>query len=274
MATIIAQEIPGPDSKDYDSEDTYMFEGPRQLAGPIFEFRYPTSAPNDGKACIQQQERDNATNNRSSLLFGELAPMGVTKMFDQEHLRAGSCKTLYDLGMGCGKLILQAFEQFPTLEHVVGVELSESRYGLALKNFNSFVRATSNVKIDKTKTNKRRMVINATHTMKDGSEKIREMEIEKGNMWARTDAFEADIVVMETQIPGSSHQTLCNFLHGMKSGARLLTYENVEEIYGNQKGEFPIPCPFDRLPNNDFEDRFFTSWAQKRGHRFHLWERK
>lgn len=87
MATIIAQEIPGPDSKDYDSEDTYMFEGPRQLAGPIFEFRYPTSAPNDGKACIQQQERDNATNNRSSLLFGELAPMGVTKMFDQEHLR-------------------------------------------------------------------------------------------------------------------------------------------------------------------------------------------
>ena len=66
--------------------------------------------------------------------------------------------------------------------------------------------------------------------------KVREMEIEKGNMWARTDAFEADIVVMETQIPESSHQTLCNFLHGMKSGARLLTYENVEQIYKNQKG--------------------------------------
>jgi len=260
--------------KDDVEENVYVFDGPRQLAGPRFKFRYHTSAPNDGKACIQQQERDNASNQRSSLLFGELLPEGVTKMFDQEHLRAASSKILYDLGMGCGKLILQAFEEFPALEKVVGVELASSRYDLAHSNFNAFVKCTPGVKIDKKLSNKNRMVVEWTHETKSGKPKTRVMEIERGNMWARTDAFEADIVVMETQIPETSHQTLCNFLFGMKSGARLLTYENVENLYAQQRSSFAIPCPFDRLPNNDNEDRFFTSWAQKRGHHFHLWQRK
>jgi hypothetical protein len=65
--------------------------------------------------------------------YGELLPEGVTRMsllhvarkslfpfrFDAKHLDAAHATSLVDLGAGVGKLVLQAFLQFPNLQSVV-----------------------------------------------------------------------------------------------------------------------------------------------------------
>ena len=69
----------------------------------------------------------------SSYLFGEVLPAGVSKMLDDEHLDAASARVMFDLGMGCGRLCLQAFLQYPNLSEVVGVELSSSRASVGME---------------------------------------------------------------------------------------------------------------------------------------------
>jgi hypothetical protein len=48
-----------------------------------------------------------------------------------DHMRAAKSHTLFDLGMGLGKLLLQSFFQYPNLRYVCGVELALSRYRIA-----------------------------------------------------------------------------------------------------------------------------------------------
>jgi len=43
----------------------------------------------------------------SSLLYGEVFYPGVRLLLDQFHLNAGNATTMYDLGMGCGRLLMQ-----------------------------------------------------------------------------------------------------------------------------------------------------------------------
>ena len=69
----------------------------------------------------------------SSYLFGEVLPAGVSKMLDEDHLDAASARVMFDLGMGCGRLCMQAFLQFVNLREVVGVELSSSRTSVAME---------------------------------------------------------------------------------------------------------------------------------------------
>jgi precorrin-6B methylase 2 len=44
------------------------------------------------------------------------------------HLDASSHSVMYDLGMGTGKVLIQAFLQFRNLRYVYGIELSLGRY--------------------------------------------------------------------------------------------------------------------------------------------------
>lgn len=48
-----------------------------------------------------------------------------------ERLNVYDGKTLYDLGMGTGKIVLQAFLQFRNLQYIHGVELSAGRFRIA-----------------------------------------------------------------------------------------------------------------------------------------------
>lgn len=52
---------------------------------------------------------------------------GVTKLLDAQHLHAAKAQVLYDLGMGTGKLCMQAFLQHESLRLVFGIELAHSR---------------------------------------------------------------------------------------------------------------------------------------------------
>lgn len=55
------------------------------------------------------------------------------------HLNAAKAETVYDLGMGTGKVAMQVFLQFPNLSRVYGIELSQARFELG-----EAVRATQN----------------------------------------------------------------------------------------------------------------------------------
>jgi len=81
-----------------------------------------------GHACVSRAELRAAAALHADLLYGEVLPVGATKLFDSEHLHLRAASTLCDLGSGLGKLALQAFLQFPNLRRVFGCELSSSRF--------------------------------------------------------------------------------------------------------------------------------------------------
>ncbi len=84
-----------------------------------------------GHICLTDGDKSNAKFSKGSLLYGELLPRGANKSFGRTRLDVSSAKTLYDLGMGTGKIPMQAFLQFSNLEYVYGVELSQGRYNVA-----------------------------------------------------------------------------------------------------------------------------------------------
>lgn len=104
------------------------------------------------------------------------------------------------------------------------------------------------------------------------STSTRQLEFKLGNMFDFQTTIEvSDIVVCETSVPSDYHPHLLKLLRSMKKGARLLAYEDIEAMcsfYESWKSS-----PFVRLKINGTDDRFFTSWSPKWGHRFHLFER-
>lgn len=84
--------------------------------------------------------KKNGTNRKGSLLYGELLPRGVNKAMGPKHLNAAKASTIYDLGMGTGKVAMQVFLQFPNLSRVYGIELSQGRFELG-----EAVRRSSNL---------------------------------------------------------------------------------------------------------------------------------
>jgi hypothetical protein len=84
-----------------------------------------------GHVSLTESDREISSQGKCSLLYGELLPRGANKAMEKERLDCGSAQTLFDLGMGTGKIVLQAFLQFPSLLYCYGVELSEGRYRLA-----------------------------------------------------------------------------------------------------------------------------------------------
>lgn len=106
--------------------------------------------------------------------------------------------------------------------------------------------------------------------MRAGDASPRSLELKLGNMFEYESIVKtADIVLCDTQVPFHSQKQLLKLLRLMKTGSRLLTYENVAHI-ASRSGE---EVPFVRLQTNGADDRYFTSWALRRGHRFHLFER-
>lgn len=52
-----------------------------------FKFTYSVSDVSDGRTCIERADEVAAAKASASLLWGEVSPEGVTKMFDPSHLQ-------------------------------------------------------------------------------------------------------------------------------------------------------------------------------------------
>mmetsp|Transcript_6730 Transcript_6730/g.9316 ORF Transcript_6730/g.9316 Transcript_6730/m.9316 type:complete len:228 (+) Transcript_6730:177-860(+) len=64
------------------------------------------------------------------LTYGEILPKGVLKVMDECHLNVNRAKVILDIGSGRGRLAIQCFDQFKHLKRVIGVEISQDRFGI------------------------------------------------------------------------------------------------------------------------------------------------
>lgn len=205
------------------------------------------------------EDHNEAFKAKSSLLYGELLPSAVSKMMGEERLAGRNAKKFCDLGMGLGKCAVQAFLAFPNLMTMIGIELAPSRAKIGF----AAVRGLSAV-FEKNKVPSK--LTEGAHYCKLRTEK-RVLELRCQNLFESQEAFDADVVVLETAFPSESHSKLCTYMNSFKTGARVLTYENLEHVYG----ALSAPFGFKRLPINNEWDRYFTSWSPRNGHHFYLW---
>lgn len=239
-----------------------------------------------GHSCINRDDRNLALMAQGSLLYGEVLQSGVTKALGRDRLRGSEGEVLYDLGMGIGKFAVQAFLEYPNLRKVVGVELSKARATIAKQTLHrlcSIINETSSsceweAKVEdfeqKPAENSFGLFNQAITRLTLNNRAIgcdRILEFRHQNLFDANDAKEADIVICQTHFPVNIHLKLLEFLAGLEPRSRLLTYESLDTI--SEKNE--CSHPFTRLkPNMKDDDRYWTSWAVNRGHRFHLWERE
>lgn len=219
-----------------------------------------------GHLSLTEDDRETAKTTRCSLLYGELLPRGVNKALASDHLNALSAKVLFDLGMGTGKVAIQAFLQFRNLQYVYGIELSVGRYNVAeeavLKMISLLGADSYDVDISAGQ------YIRVTEMATEGSSRCRVLHLCCGNMLEVKNIREADIVMMETDVPSELHGEVCSLLNGMKEGSRALTYHDMRKLW--ESG----PHPFKQMDvNRLLTDRFPTSWSVQRGHHFFLWTR-
>jgi len=229
-----------------------------------------------GHLSLTDGDREIAKNMKGSLLYGELLSRGVNKALDSQHLDAASHTVLYELGMGTGKVLIQAFLQFRNLKYLFGIELSAGRYMLAeeaaLKMVNLLGKDSFDIQLVSGSYIKITEKLINSNNIVDPDEKInpnqRVLHMVCGDMFTLRDIDNADIIMLETEVPQDLHAHLCKLLSRMKDGAQTLTYHDIRKIW--TLGMFP----YKQLDiNRHLTDRYPTSWSVQRGHHFFLWRK-
>lgn len=237
-----------------------------------------------GHICLTENDRKNAIAVKGSLLYGELLPRGVNKALGSARMAANNAAVLFDLGMGTGKVLIQAFLQFKNLRYVYGIELSAGRYKIAEEALLKMVHllGSENYQIQ-VSPGKFIIVRESVSNSCDGNDQEMEcservLHFECGNMFSISNIEVADIIMMETDFPSDLYPDLHKLLSGMQEGARILTYLDLRRI---SKGistsddhEISFSNMFKQLESNKhLSDRYPTSWSVQRGHHFFLWNR-
>jgi len=233
----------------------------------------------DGYECVTTADEKLAQSKESCLLYGEFMPSGVCKVMDADHLNADDASSFYDLGMGLGKLCIQAFLMYPTLKMVVGVELARSRYAIAAEAVRRLHSMAPQIyRLDDTVAS--RDLIRLVHGE-------RCLEFRCGDLFDTADVATADIVACELDIPVASFERFVRLLASLKTGARLVTLKQLEKFYetlaaqqqsrskaankpaktSTASPKKTIDMPF-VLRNRDM---FSTSWNPVVGHPLGVW---
>jgi hypothetical protein len=223
-----------------------------------------------GHLSLTNRDKEFAREAKGSLLYGELLPRGINKALGYNHMHAGKASTLFDLGMGTGKVVIQAFLQFPNLTYVQGVELSQGRFNVAVEAVIRMVHLLGtdafNIEIVSNKS------LTVTELANPGTDKVdRILHLEFGSLFDAKNIDTADIVMLETDVPPDTYSDLCTLLSQLKSGARVLSYLDLDKIWPSN-----LPtCSFRQLAvNRPLSDRYPTSWSVQRGHHFFLFRKR
>jgi hypothetical protein len=194
-----------------------------------------------------------------ALTFGEVSWDGVCKMMDATHLDAAHASVVFDLGSGCGRLLLQTYLMFPNIQRAVGVEYSSRRAEVgfaALRTYQQhYLEGESEIfeYFDAPRSVTARQAVARPYTLRSRPRK-RNIELRHGDLFNATDACEADIVVLEVQIPVARRPQLLRFLSTFKIGCRLLTYHNLQLVYHREQ-KF---CPWREIAAHD--SQYECSW--------------
>ncbi|CAM9569065.1 unnamed protein product, partial [Ectocarpus fasciculatus] len=245
-------------SLDYAFTQSVLF---KVYGSTIQETGYRTRGHNS----LTKADRKHALNSKGSFLYGEFLPRGVDKALRENRLNAASARTLYDLGMGIGKVVMQAFLQFRNLVYVYGVELSHGRFKIAEE---AALRMMPDVTVGLHDGEGENGSSCAAAAGSSNSRK-RVLHMVQGDLLDTPHIHCADIVMLETDFPPEMHDDLCAILSKMKRGSRTLTYLDMKKLYGEFKSPVFSQLEINKAPT----DRYPTSWSMQRGHRFYLWRK-
>lgn len=164
--------------------------------------------------------------------------------------------------MGTGKLLLQAFLQYPNLLKAVGVELAQTRFAIAELALNRLIDV-GDFELDEHKEGRLMRV-------RTRDRRRRVLEIRCENMWNAVDVGLADVLIMHTELPAASLTHLRKTIGRLKVGCRFVTYQDLNPYWRSTK----TAAPFDQLDVNiDDADTFLTSWSSLRGYHLFCWEK-
>lgn len=184
-----------------------------------------------------------------------------------KRMNAQEASTLFDLGMGTGKVVIQAFLQFRNLDFVYGIELSNGRYNVAESAAISMVEILGK-ELYRININPGKFV-EITELRESGrNRRERVLRMECNDMFSldASTMSRADIVMLETDIPNHLQESLSCLLTKMRDDAHALTYLDLRKVCVH--GMFQ----FRQLESNkSLSDRFPTSWSVQRGHHFYIW---
>jgi hypothetical protein len=167
----------------------------------------------------------------ASLLFGEVLPHGVSKIFDMDHLQGAKARVFYDLGSGPGKMALQAWFEFPNIDKIVAVELCESRYKSGVKAMQRLCKAWGHIFSFK-EHNDKYVELTMIHEKDSTGKANRVLHFHNQNLFKfADDAKEADCVMLETDFPKETEADLTRLLGKFKPGCRVLLYKKVPYVY-------------------------------------------
>ena len=91
-----------------------------------------------------------------------------------------------------------------------------------------------------------------------------------GDMFDTCHVDTADLICIETDVPGACYPLLAALIRSAKKGARILSYLNLAEMWPREMRRF---FNLEQLTiNRSVYDRFWTSWSYVNGHKFYLWQ--
>jgi hypothetical protein len=222
-----------------------------------------------GHKCTPQHEYQGSAGQESAEQYGEVLPKGVAKALDADHLNGRNASVCFELGMGTGKIALQAWLQYANLRKVVGVELAESRYMIGEVALLDLVTHFPAIVELRSHTPGLEITIGAVG---------RTLSFRMGDMLLvpTNELMEAEIVFLEVVLPPSLYAgvTRC-MIDKLAPGSRVLMCHSadlrkvwVADATGGR------PCPFHRIKANEsINDRFSTSFGREFGTHLHLYER-
>lgn len=123
------------------------------------------------------------------------------KALDPYHLDAAKARVLFDMGMGTGKVTIQAFLQFRNLMYVYGVELSVGRYLVAEAAALRMVQLLGQDAFQVDVIHGEQITVTELGRGEGGAEKGRVLRLQRRNMMEVKDIRVADIIMMETDVP-------------------------------------------------------------------------
>lgn len=173
---------------------------------------------------------------------------------------------------------VQAFCQFGELQRVIGVEIAQSRAARAFQSLRTtervFERLSSGIASTCTCEGggggprwTRHAEGTSSFLRLDGERGMRQLEYHCDNLFNFPKAFyeQANIVVMATDFPEEVWPRLAGVLRHLRTGTRLLTYQNlIPHVYPSADA-----CPFIRIA---LGSTFETSWNPE--HEFFLWRKR
>lgn len=211
---------------------------------------------------------DAEANMKYDLEYGEVLPQGVTKLLGPERFDAAhSARRMVELGMGSGKLALQAFFEVPQLTEVVCVELTHSRFEMAAKALRRLIAKHPD-----------RFSYEEVRGSDGGpSECLRLMEKDRVLEMRRGDLFEmevekikkADIIFLEVRLQDDMLRRVQELLGHAKHGCRIVSFEDLNQRRVQKWYQRSL---FRQLPSNMQKDYYPTSWCPSPGVWFYLYE--